>query len=166
MKQALVVVTPGERGRRLVREAGAYAEGTDTELVLLTVVPEDEFEERRRAVASIGSSDAIYSLEQAAEAGEREAMEIADDVLGDVDVNYRPIWTVGREADTILDVAEQEGVDHVFLGGRRRSPTGKALFGDVAQKVLLSFDGPVTLVMGEDTVESESKAASNANTPA
>ncbi|ADQ66345.1 universal stress protein [Halogeometricum borinquense] len=155
MKQALVVVTPGKRGRRLIREAGEYATGTDTELVLLTIIPEDEFEEKRRAVSEIGSSDAIYTLEQAEGTAEREAMEIADDVLSELNVSYRAVSTVGRKADTILDVAETEGVDHVFLGGRRRSPAGKALFGDVAQKVLLTFEGPVTLLMGDDELGDE-----------
>ena len=159
MNHALVVVTPGERGRRLLREAGAYAAGTGAELVLLTVVPEREFEEKRRAVAGIGSSDAVYTLEQAEESAERGAMTLADEELTGVDVTYRPVGTVGREADAILDVARSEGVDHIFLGGRKRSPTGKALFGDVAQTVLLSFDGPVTVVMGEDAAESETADA-------
>jgi nucleotide-binding universal stress UspA family protein len=153
MKRALVVVTPGNRGRRLLREAGEYAEGTDTELVLLTVVPEEEFEEKRRAVAGIGSSDAVYTLEQAEESAEREATAVADDALAGLDVSYHTVGTIGREADAILDVADSEGAEHVFLGSRRRSPAGKALFGDVAQTVLLEFDGPVTLLMGEDVDE-------------
>jgi nucleotide-binding universal stress UspA family protein len=153
MKRALVVVTPGNRGRRLLREAGEYAEGTDTELVLLTVVPEEEFEEKRRAVAGIGSSDAVYTLEQAEDSAEREATAVADDALAGLDVPYHAVGTIGREADAILDVADSEDAEHVFLGSRRRSPAGKALFGDVAQTVLLEFDGPVTLLMGEDVDE-------------
>lgn len=163
MKRALVVVTPGARGRRLVREAGEYAAGTDTELVLLTVVPEGEFEETRRAVAGIGSSDAIYTLEQAEESAEREAMDVAADALAGLDAPHRAVGTVGREADAILDVAESEAADHIFLGSRRRSPAGKALFGDVAQTVLHAFDGPVTLVMGDDAAET---ATSDADTTA
>lgn len=159
MNHALVVVTPGERGRRLLREAGQYAAATDAELVLLTVIPEQEFEEKRRAVASIGSSDAVYTLEQAEESAERGAMALADEELAGVDVSCRPVGTIGREAAAILDVAREEGVDHVFLGGRKRSPTGKALFGDVAQTVLLNFGGPVTVVMGEDTAEVETADA-------
>jgi len=33
----------------------------------------------------------------------------------------------------------------VFVRGRRRSPTGKAVFGDTAQAVILNFDGFVTV---------------------
>jgi nucleotide-binding universal stress UspA family protein len=159
MNRALVVVTPGRNGRRIVREAGDYAAGTDTELVLLTVVPESEFENTRRAVADIGSSDAVYTLEQAEESAAREAADVAADVLGDVDVPATPIGTIGREADAILDVAAQEDVDHVFMTGRRRSPAGKALFGDVAQTILLRFDGPVTLVMSDGDDEEDVDAA-------
>jgi hypothetical protein len=34
----------------------------------------------------------------------------------------------------------------VFLAGRKRSPTGKALFGDQTQAVILDFDGAVTVI--------------------
>jgi nucleotide-binding universal stress UspA family protein len=165
MNRALVVVTPGRNGRRIVREAGAYAAGTDTELVLLTVVPESEFESTRRAVADIGSSDAVYTLEQAEESAAREAADVAADVLADHDVSVTPVGTIGREADAILDVAAQEEVDHVFLTGRRRSPAGKALFGDVAQTVLLRFGGPVTLLMG-DGADDEALDAADADVTA
>ena len=52
-----------------------------------------------------------------------------------------------ERADEIVAAAERLGCDHLFIVGRRRSPTGKALFGDVAQRVLLNFEGTVTLTM-------------------
>ena len=53
----------------------------------------------------------------------------------------------GKPAETILEVAEELGVDQIVMSGRKRTPVGKALFGSVTQAVLLSADQPVTIVM-------------------
>ncbi|GAB3312185.1 universal stress protein [Haloplanus salinarum] len=52
-------------------------------------------------------------------------------------------------ADGILEIAAEFDVDHIAMGTHRRSPTGKALFGSVAQQVLLDADVPVTVVNAE-----------------
>jgi nucleotide-binding universal stress UspA family protein len=49
----------------------------------------------------------------------------------------------------VLQVARRKDCDHVFLSGGKRSPAGKALFGDFAQSVLLGFDGYVTVRMND-----------------
>lgn len=46
----------------------------------------------------------------------------------------------------ILDAASEYAVDHIVLGGRRRSPAGKAIFGSVTQSVILNTDRAVTVV--------------------
>jgi nucleotide-binding universal stress UspA family protein len=48
----------------------------------------------------------------------------------------------------IVDLAERAGIDHIVLGGRKRSPAGKALFGSVTQGVILNTDLPVTVTGG------------------
>ena len=50
---------------------------------------------------------------------------------------------VGDPAEGISSYAEEVDTRFVVLGGRRRSPTGKALFGSVTQKVMLSASVPV-----------------------
>ena len=77
-------------------------------------------------------------------AGVRRAQELLDDTGIQTDV----VETSGSPADTILDVAEERDVDCICVGGRKRSPAGKALFGSVAQSVILTAKRPV-LVAGE-----------------
>ena len=38
---------------------------------------------------------------------------------------------------------------HLSSPGQQRSPSGKALFGDTAQQVVLNFPGPVTIVTAD-----------------
>lgn len=56
---------------------------------------------------------------------------------------------VGDHGDSIVSIAEESGADMVIVGGRRRSPAGKAVFGSTAQKVMLSAPCPVTFVRAD-----------------
>lgn len=69
-------------------------------------------------------------------AGLREA-GIDPEVRGDVD-DDRP--------RAVLAGARDVDADHLVIGGRSRSPTGKAIFGDHAQQILLDAPCPVTFV--------------------
>jgi len=66
-----------------------------------------------------------------------------------------PYTVRGRTVDgesvgeAIVGVAEDVGADLVVVGGRRRSPTGKAVFGSTAQDVMLDAPCPVTFVRNE-----------------
>jgi len=54
----------------------------------------------------------------------------------------------GDTVADILGVADEHDVDSIVLGGRKRSPGGKALFGSVAQSVILETDRPVVVTGG------------------
>jgi len=82
---------------------------------------------------------------ETAQKNTEEALEEQYDGLGlDWTVIAKLVSGDGQAADKILDTADARDADHIFLSGKRRSPTGKAVFGDRAQAVILNFDGPVT----------------------
>jgi nucleotide-binding universal stress UspA family protein len=149
MEHAMAVVTRDAAARAVVREAAELAVGVDARLTLLAVTSEDDYEHRQESFERSGAS-ATYTIDQAEEAAEYKAVETATDVLEGLDVEYDVTGIVGEPARSVLAVAESRDVDHVFLSGRRRSPTGKALFGDVTQDVLLEFDGFVTVRLADD----------------
>lgn len=51
-----------------------------------------------------------------------------------------------RAADQVLDIAREIGAELIVIGLRRRSPTGKLLFGSNAQQILLDASCPVLAV--------------------
>lgn len=51
----------------------------------------------------------------------------------------------GSPSEQILAVADEVDVDLIAISGRKKSPTGKVLFGSVTQSVLLDADRPVSV---------------------
>ncbi|WP_415381877.1 universal stress protein [Halosimplex sp. TS25] len=68
------------------------------------------------------------------------------DLLDGSGIDLQVRGAVGPHGETIVDLAEEVDADMVFVGGRKRRPTGKAVFGSTAQTVLLEAPCPVTFV--------------------
>ncbi len=150
MERGLVVVESADHARTLIREAGELAAGVGADLVLLTLMDRDEYEHDLETMETIADIEGVsYTSEDIKESGRRFGRDIAREEIGDLALEYESICAVvegGEEADRILETAQREDCDHVFIAGRKRSPTGKALFGDTTQKVILNFDGIVSVV--------------------
>ena len=69
--------------------------------------------------------------------------------LEEAGVDYEIASEIGAHGDRIVDLANSEDADLVVVGGRKRSPTGKAVFGSTAQQVMLEAPAPVTFVRGD-----------------
>lgn len=147
MERPLVVTDQSDAVVDLIQEAGDLAAAVDAPLLVLTVVTESEYEndaEVLGAIERVERSD--FNLGPAA-----YAEKVAETAIGDLlstrdletDAIGRYVEDSGDRANAILDVAEANDCDYIFLVGSRRSPAGKALFGDLAQSVILNFDGYV-----------------------
>jgi len=55
----------------------------------------------------------------------------------------------GSVGNQLVELAAEVEADLVIVGGRKRSPAGKAAFGSTAQKVLLTAHCPVTFVRSD-----------------
>lgn len=66
-----------------------------------------------------------------------------------VDSGVRPeiAGAIGDPATEIAERVEGDGIDHVVLGGRRRTAVKKAFLGSVSQSVLRSVGVPCTIGM-------------------
>lgn len=56
----------------------------------------------------------------------------------------------GNPADEIVRIADESGAENIYIGGKRRSPAGKMLFGSTTQAVLFGTDRPVTVFGSPD----------------
>lgn len=150
MDRGLVLIENSESHAELLQEAKEHALGSGADLILLVTLTEDEFEETQEVLDTIGDIEQTSYTEQDAYQGAmNDAETVARSVFDDDDeVSYEIIPRISpkkERAETVIEVAEEEGADHVFILGQKRSPTGKALFGDLAQHVILNFNGYVTI---------------------
>lgn len=150
MRKALVVAEPVDGIDRLTREAGELAAGVDASLVLLHVTSEADYEEDRRAMQDVaGIETGAYDINQASEGAREFAQDLGEQLLRNIDVEYEAVGAVGDEYEQIMQAMRDHDCDHVFIAGRKRSPSGKAIFGDTAQRVILNAEHPVTVLTSE-----------------
>lgn len=74
-----------------------------------------------------------------------ESVDVAQSLLADATFDVQLHETTGKPGVSIVDTAEEFDADVICLYARRRSPTGKVLFGSTAQDVILSTDRAVLL---------------------
>jgi len=152
MTSSLAVVTTGsDREIDLLETAADFSRCRDSALLVLRLASSDEYEQVAETMETIGEVEhTSYGADDIRAGLTDDARKaVAEETAGrnlSTDVLLRVIEDDER-ADAILEVARENDCDHVFLVGQRRSPTGKALFGDVTQKVILNFDGEITLSM-------------------
>lgn len=126
MKQILVCVdTDVERAKKQVESITSLPLATDeVELVVYHVFRAGDDDTRAEKLKSVG--EVVDRLESAG-------------------FSVTVTQSSGDATRNILDKAEEIDADVISLAGRKRSPTGKALFGSVTQDVILKTDRSVLL---------------------
>jgi nucleotide-binding universal stress UspA family protein len=148
--RALAVIEDATRDRDLLERARAFATGVEgrADLLVVALATPDEYDELAETLNAIGRVEGVtYDADAVLEGVAGDVADLAASVLdGTVAYDLRTVVeTPADQPDVLVDLAERRGCDHLFVPGRRRSPTGKAVFGDRTQQVALAFDGYVTI---------------------
>ncbi|WP_058365777.1 universal stress protein [Haloparvum sedimenti] len=132
-----------ERVERLGEETTDVAAPCGAEVVLAHVFTGEEFEDTCEKLSIDPDSE-----EATPDGVAKRHATIRDltTIMDEAGVDYAIRGAVGHRGEEIVDVAKDTDADRVVVGGRQRSPTGKAVFGSVAQEVMLSSPCPVTFV--------------------
>lgn len=118
------------------------AEPTDATVVLAKAYGEEEYEQRVDELDFEGQP----KTDQVAQ--RNETVRDAETVLREAAIEYEVRGVVGEEGDALVELAKTIDADLMYIQGKGRTPTGKALFGSTAQTILLNAPCPVTYVCG------------------
>lgn len=132
---------------QIIETAHELATAFDDELQVLHVLPEKEAEAHFESIQSIDEfSDYSFTIE--VDRAEDIAARFMEGVLGKKPSGkVSAIGRIGDPTDEILTAIEEIDPRYTVIGGKNRSPTGKALFGSVTQSVILNSEQPVVTVM-------------------
>lgn len=145
----ILAAVDGDVPDRTVSVGYDLATAYDETLVVLHVVTDGEFESRQEA--STVDGEATYFLDHAVGDAEETAESVVDGTLDEYDDDRVVcVGEVGDATEIILSTADRRDADYLVIGGRKRTPVGKALFGSRTQSILLHAELPVVTVMDEE----------------
>jgi len=105
-------------------------------------LPGDASEKRVTVIHSFTDNPSGASASQLA------SVRDVTDFLEEQGIEVEVTESSGDPADQLLETARELDANLIVVSGRKRSPTGKALFGSVTQSVILNAERPV-MVAGE-----------------
>lgn len=140
---AAIDINNQKSSKRILTTAVDLANAYGTDLHVVTVLTEDDYEERKDNRPNYFRDDAVVEMKDAAQ-------DLAEGIVYQ-DSTVHVHGAIGAPDVKILSIANRIGADYVVVGGRRRSPVGKALFGSVLQSILLNADMPVITVRGKSS---------------
>jgi len=147
LKTVLVAVGPKDSNRadELAEAAIEVAGPAGARVVLAHVFTPTELEEAAERL----DFDTAGAVDPSAVAQRHATIRNLTDALDAEGIEYDIYGRKGDHATEIVDLSEEIGADRIIVGGRKRSPSGKAVFGSVAQDIMLDAPCPVTFVKAE-----------------
>lgn len=136
----IAAVDRSENAQVVVKEAYELATAFNETLKVVHVLSRDEFINLERT--SVKDSGETIDMSRVREMAATIAKEAAEERT----TEFESVGLIGDAANRLLKYVDEEDVRYIVIGGRRRSPVGKAIFGSVGQSIILNAEEPVVVV--------------------
>lgn len=135
----VAAVDRSERSSVVIEEAGELAEAFDEPVHVVHVLTTSEFVDMGRTSVKERDQVDMKSVRNV-------ATEIADEAASHLDWPYETVGLMGNPAQKVVEYAIENEARYIVTAGRKRSPAGKALFGSVAQSIVIESECPVVML--------------------
>lgn len=135
----VAAISDSEQSRDIAARADELARAFDDSVALVHIIEETEYTrivEKQSNTRETGTGSVEDNV----------AAQAADGLDGVISVDYDVIGRVGDPGKKVVEYAEEVNARYIVIGGRSRSPAGKALFGSVTQSILLNTERPAVTV--------------------
>ncbi len=139
----IAAIDRDDRALKAVTEAAEIARVFGETVHVVHVLSRSEFVELEQT--EYKKSGTAADLERVRNHAAKLAEKTVGDKMPDVDTEY--VGLVGDAADKVLEYAAEQSARYIVVGPRKKSPTGKVLFGSVSQQILLNSECPVVVTM-------------------
>jgi nucleotide-binding universal stress UspA family protein len=148
LETILVAVGPNDADRyeRLGEETIDIGAGADAHVVVAHVFTDEEYQQ---ALDTLEIDRTAEKATPGEVARRHTTTRNLAAMLDEAGMSYEFRGGVGDHGEEIVAIAEAVDADLVIVGGRKRSPAGKAVFGSTAQEVMLESPCPVTFVRAD-----------------
>jgi len=140
----LAAVDRSDRANQTIDEAVQHSNAFGDPVHAVHVLSQAEFVEIEQTEAK--QRNTAIGMDQIREYASR----VAEDASNDIDASIECVGLVGDAAERITEYAQEHDVRYIVVTARNRSPTGKVVFGSVAQKLLLNAPCPVVVSVDRD----------------
>ncbi|RLM53551.1 universal stress protein [Halobellus sp. Atlit-31R] len=147
LNSVLLAVGPGDNDRvkKMAQTLIDIAGPSDATVLLAHVFSPEEYESTLEQLNIDDGTD--VPAENVAR--QHATIKTISEMLDDAGLTYDIKGAIGSHGEEVVRLATEADSDLIVVGGRKRSPAGKAVFGSTAQEVMLSAPCPVTFVRGD-----------------
>lgn len=139
----VAAVDRSDRATTVVEQAEKLATAFEDTIHVVHVLSPSEFVElERTSLQKVGEGQDMDRVREV-------ATDIAEEAATDLDCPYESVGLMGDTADRVIDYADKQSARYIVVAGRKRSPTGKIVFGSVAQSILLNAGCPVVSIIDQ-----------------
>lgn len=139
----VAAISDSDQSREIAARADELARAFDDDLHLVHVIEETEYTRIVERKSSARETD-TGSVE------DNEAARAAEGLDTVVSADYEVVGRVGNPGKKVVEYAEEVDARYLVIGGRARSPVGKALFGSETQSILLNANHPVVTTTADE----------------
>jgi len=136
----VAAVDRSSHASRVVEEAVTLANAFDDSVHVVHVLSRSKFVEMEGE--NVSETGEAIDLDRVREI----AASVAEEAIENANAGADAVGLVGDASDEIVRYADENDTRYLIVGGRKRSPVGKAIFGSVTQSILLNSRQPVVAI--------------------